>query len=286
MSRIRPVLIAAIGVAAMYASVTNYAAASQHWPRHAAIDQASPVLTVERKNSTIIIAGDVSSDAHEARILEIAESFTPDAEVRLEMRIRTPLPAGWALVTELLLRAIKETRSSVANVNEQQIFIRGFTSDRAAWQAAIEQLEKNLLPDMRFGHEVEELTFAASFEEQCRQLFTSALRDRHIRFKHSGYELSTSAYSLIDELIQIAADCPTAVITITGHTDDSGDAHTNQLLSKARADSVAAYMVASGIAAERLQSHGAGSSVPVATDDNAQARKLNRRIEFEILFPQ
>jgi OOP family OmpA-OmpF porin len=261
-SHIRPVLITVIGVAAMYASATNFAAASQHWPRHAAIDQASPVLTVERSNSEIIIAGDVSSAAHEARILEIVESFTPNTKVGKELRIRTPLPAGWAQVTELLLRAIEQTRSSVAYVDEQQIFIRGFTSDRAAWQAAIELLEKNLLPDMRLGHEVEELTFAASLEEQCQQLFASALRERQIRFKHSGYELSSSAYSLIDELIQIAADCPTAAITITGHTDDSGDAHTNQLLSKARADSVVAYMVAGGIAAERLRSHGAGSSVP------------------------
>ena len=135
-------------------------------------------------------------------------------------------------------------------------------------------------------HEVEQLKIGASLEEQCRQLFASVSGERHIGFKPSSNELTTNAFSLLDEIIQIAADCPSAAITITGHTDNSGDEHTNQPLSKARADSVVAYMVARGISAERLQSHGAGSSVPLSTDDNARARKLNRRIEFEISFPQ
>jgi outer membrane protein OmpA-like peptidoglycan-associated protein len=156
----------------------------------------------------------------------------------------------------------------------------------AAEQTATEQLQKNLPPDMRFEHEVKELKIGASLEDQCRQLFVSVASERHIGFKPSSNELTTNAFSLLDEIIQIAADCLSAVITITGHTDNSGDEHTNQPLSKARADSVVAYMVARGIAAERLRSHGAGSSVPLFTEDNARARKLNRRIEFEISFPQ
>ncbi len=135
-------------------------------------------------------------------------------------------------------------------------------------------------------HEVEQLKIGASLEDQCRQLFVSVASERHIGFKPSSNELTTNAFSLLDEIVQIAADCPSAAITITGHTDDSGDEHVNQPLSKARADSVVAYMVARGIAAERLRSHGAGSSVPLFTEDNARARKLNRRIEFEISFPQ
>lgn len=136
------------------------------------------------------------------------------------------------------------------------------------------------------AHDAEELTIRSALEEQCQQLFTSALRGRQIEFEHSSYELRTSAFSVIDELIQIAADCPSATITVTGHTDNSGDEHMNQRLSKARADSVVAYMVARGIAAERIQALGAGSSSPISTEDNARARKLNRRIETDILFPQ
>jgi outer membrane protein OmpA-like peptidoglycan-associated protein len=153
-------------------------------------------------------------------------------------------------------------------------------------QAVEAQQEQNRLPAMRFGHQIEVLQIAASFQDQCRQLFASVAGERHVEFEHSSNELNSNAFPLLDEIVQIVADCPSAAITITGHTDSSGDERTNQLLSKARADSVFAYMVAKGIAAERLQSRGAGSSAPLSMEDSARARKLNRRIQFEILFPQ
>jgi len=153
-------------------------------------------------------------------------------------------------------------------------------------QAVEAQQEQNLRPDMRFGRQIEVLKIGTSLQEHCRQLFASVAGERHVEFEHSSNELNSNAFPLLDEIVQIVADCPSAAITITGHTDSSGDERTNQSLSKARADSVFAYLVAKGIAAERLQSRGAGSSAPLSMNDSAQARKLNRRIEFEILFPQ
>lgn len=285
MSFIRPILITCIGIAALHVALTYSIAETQELPEQTTAVRSPPVLIIERRNLQLMIAGDVSSAAHEAKMLQLAATFLPDTEVKNELRLRTPLPAGWALVTELVLRAIDETHSSTAYVDEQQIFIRGFTSDSAAWQTATERLEKNLLPGMRFRHEVEELQIGASLEQQCRQLFASASSGRHIGYSHASDELNSNAFALLDELVQIAADCPSAAITIAGHTDSSGDERSNLHLSKARADSVVAYMVARGIAADRLQSHGAGSSVPLVTEDNAQARERNRRIEFEIFFP-
>ncbi len=86
-------------------------------------------------------------------------------------------------------------------------------------------------------------------------------------------------------LIQIVADCPAAIISITGHTDASGSESSNRQLSEARANSVLNYMINGGIAAERLQAIGAGSSRPLLDKNSARARQMNRRIEFRISFP-
>lgn len=286
MSLVRSTLITAIGAVAVYVSATSNLAETQELSEQAPPDQLPPVLVIERRNSQLMIAGDVRSVAHQARLLQISAAFMPGTEIRQEIRIRTPLPAGWALVTELVLRAIGESHSSTAYVDEQQIFLRGFTADLIAWQTATGRLEKHLLPGMRIRYEVEELKVSASFEDQCRQLFMSASAGRRIAFERASDELSSNAYSHLDELIQIAADCPSAAITITGHTDNSGDERANEHLSTARANSVVAYMIAHGITAERLQSRGAGSSSPLVTEDNAQARALNRRIEFGISFAE
>ncbi len=132
MSFIRPILITCIGIAALYVALTYGIAETQELPEQTTAVRSPPVLIIERRNLQLMIAGDVSSAAHEAKMLQLAATFLPDTEVKNELRLRAPLPAGWALVTELVLRAMEETHSSTAYVDEQQVFIRGFTSDSAA----------------------------------------------------------------------------------------------------------------------------------------------------------
>jgi len=284
-SFLRSALVTAIGATAIYLATTGSVAITQELPDPVEAAVPPPVLIIDRRNSQLTIAGDVRSTAHESRLQLIAESFLTRKQVDTELRIRTPLPPAWPLVTELVLRAIGATHTSTAYVDEQQIFIRGFTPDQVAWMATTARLEEHLPPGVRFRYEVEELKIGASLEEQCRQLFAAASTGRRIGFKQASDELNSNAYSLLDEMVQIAADCPSAAILITGHTDNSGNEETNRYLSKARADSVVAFMIGRGIAAERLQSLGAGSSEPLVSEDNRRARELNRRIEFSIEFP-
>ena len=285
MSFFRSALVTAIGAATIYFAATGRIAVTQELPGPVEAAPQPPVLIIERRNSQLTIAGDVRSVAHESRMQLIAESFLTRSQISMELRLRTSLAPTWPLITELVLRAISATHTSTAYVDEQQIYIRGFTPDQAAWVAASARIEEHLPRGTRFRYEVEELKIGASLEEQCRQLFAAASTGRHIGFKQASDELNSNAYSLLDELVQIAADCPSAAILITGHTDNSGNEDTNRHLSKARAESVVAFMVGRGIAAERLQSHGAGSSEPLVSEDNARARELNRRIEFSIEFP-
>lgn len=139
---------------------------------------------------------------------------------------------------------------------------------------------------MRLDHDLSEIKSTGSLDHQCISLFRTAMRGRKIEFPRSSAALGTSASPLLDELIQIAADCPGATVTITGHTDNTGNESGNLALSKSRADAVAAYMTAGGIAAERLIADGAGSSRPLVAEKTAQAHQLNRRIDIEIVFPE
>lgn len=69
-------------------------------------------------------------------------------------------------------------------------------------------------------------------------------------------------------------------LVVAGHTDAEGtDAH-NLDLSNRRAAAVVAWLVARGIAADRLQSEGHGEGRPVAGNDSAAGRALNRRVEL------
>jgi outer membrane protein OmpA-like peptidoglycan-associated protein len=70
------------------------------------------------------------------------------------------------------------------------------------------------------------------------------------------------------------------IYEITGHTDNVGNEPFNQKLSRARAETVKAFLVRRGIAPERLLTRGLGSLAPKAENATAEGREQNRRIEI------
>lgn len=83
--------------------------------------------------------------------------------------------------------------------------------------------------------------------------------------------------------MQLLKDVPTLKIELSGHTDNTGSATSNQSLSQDRAQAVVDYLVSKGIASNRLIARGYGSDRPVASNDSAEGRQENRRTEFEIV---
>ncbi len=73
-------------------------------------------------------------------------------------------------------------------------------------------------------------------------------------------------------------------VQIEGHASSEGGDDHNQTLSEKRAEAVLDYLVAHGIAKERLVSKGFSSSVPVATNLTEAGREQNRRVEFVVHF--
>ena len=76
---------------------------------------------------------------------------------------------------------------------------------------------------------------------------------------------------------------PNTVIEIGGHTDAKGSDAYNIRLSQNRAKSVYDYLVQHGINPARLQAHGYGERMPIATNSTDIGRQFNRRVEFKIL---
>jgi len=74
---------------------------------------------------------------------------------------------------------------------------------------------------------------------------------------------------------------PKLVLEIGGHTDDVGKADYNMKLSGERAAAVVQWLVAHGVAASRLSSHGYGDTQPLVKNTSDENRAKNRRVELE-----
>jgi OOP family OmpA-OmpF porin len=87
-----------------------------------------------------------------------------------------------------------------------------------------------------------------------------------------------------DQLAEAAAFVkryPETKILVAGHTDATGEEIYNIELSMRRAEAVKAYLVENlGVDADQLFPRGYGESRPVATNDTAEGRQENRRVEF------
>lgn len=106
---------------------------------------------------------------------------------------------------------------------------------------------------------------------------------KNIFFDTDKATLRAESTAELNRLIKLMNDVPTLKIELSGHTDSQGSDEYNQGLSERRAKAVVDYLVKAGISASRLKSAGYGETRPIASNDNAEGRQLNRRTEFEVL---
>jgi outer membrane protein OmpA-like peptidoglycan-associated protein/tetratricopeptide (TPR) repeat protein len=117
---------------------------------------------------------------------------------------------------------------------------------------------------------LEPIKLASSF------VFTQVL------FDNNSFALLPASLPELNKLVQILEENPSMHIQISGYTDNIGKASDNLILSTNRAKSIVNYLSGKGIATERLSYKGFGSDNPIATNETAAGRALNRRTSFTI----
>lgn len=103
-----------------------------------------------------------------------------------------------------------------------------------------------------------------------------------VLFDTNKSELRPGAYFTIDKLAAFLAEYPERKALIEGFTDSTGTVEYNQRLSERRAESVRNALMARGIDAGRLMTRGYGVAFPVASNETAEGRQRNRRVEVII----
>jgi outer membrane protein OmpA-like peptidoglycan-associated protein len=107
---------------------------------------------------------------------------------------------------------------------------------------------------------------------------------KNIFFDTGKSELKNESVSELEKVRELLIANIDLKVQINGHTDNTGNAVTNRLLSLERAEAVVKYLVEHGIDPTRLSAKGFGSEKPlVSNDDETSGREINRRTEIEII---
>jgi outer membrane protein OmpA-like peptidoglycan-associated protein len=102
-----------------------------------------------------------------------------------------------------------------------------------------------------------------------------------VTFASGSSRLSPESEQVLMKALKTMQTHPDIYVEISGHTDNVGSGASNKRLSEARAKSVRDWLIAKGVASERLRAAGYGDIIPRVPNDTNENKRLNRRIEFK-----
>ncbi len=119
---------------------------------------------------------------------------------------------------------------------------------------------------------------AAACEPQIKAQLTKGT----VQFEVARAEIAAESAALLDRVAGVALRCGNIDIEVAGHTDSDGAAASNKALSQRRAQAVVDYLVNAGLEAGHLSAVGYGEERPIASNDTAEGKAQNRRIEVTV----
>lgn len=108
------------------------------------------------------------------------------------------------------------------------------------------------------------------------------LGENSVRFDTNKSTLTSAAKANLDKLVPVFQSYADTDIVIYGYTDSSGSVDYNQTLSEQRAASVKSYLSGKGLNTSRITTTGLGIADPIASNETADGKAQNRRVEFAI----
>jgi outer membrane protein OmpA-like peptidoglycan-associated protein len=113
-----------------------------------------------------------------------------------------------------------------------------------------------------------------------------------VYFAFDNFNLNESGKLQMEKIKGYLSEYPVARVRLIGHADAKGPAEYNLVLSEKRAEVAKKYLVSLGIEAGRIETSGMGEKNFAAINsnadgsDNPEGRRLNRRVEYEIIGPE
>ena len=216
---------------------------------------------LERERDRILL--DASRrDAEEAR--QEAERLRLQSLARTEEAQRAQAEAASAIALSELSSAEAEQARRLAQAQAEEASLARQEADLA--MSAAESLRLQL----------QSMTARSESRGQVMTLAGDA-------FASGGASLLPEARANLQRVVDFVQKDPSRSVLIEGHTDGSGSANANQVLSQRRAEAVRNALVEEGVDASRLSAAGVGEDRPVADNASDEGRAKNRRVEIIVL---
>jgi outer membrane protein OmpA-like peptidoglycan-associated protein len=216
--------------------------------------------------------GSGANEKTAAHYAYLATQHAHIAEQRAQEQVATArIKAGEVERQQILLTAREgEANQALAQARSAQSQAEQARNEALNAQAQMAQAQAE---SQRLAAELENLQAS-----QTKRGIVLTLDD--VLFDTGKAQLKSGADRSLDQIAAFLAENPERRVQIEGFTDAQGTDEYNLELSQRRADSVAMAIIRRGIDAQRVRAMGFGEEYPVASNDSAGSRQLNRRVEI------
>ena len=252
--------------------------------------------------ATIVLSGSADADAGDALADGLADALAGAAvdnqlDALARLQVDASLDGGTAVLTgtvpdqataDALLAAAEEVLGE-GRVTSELVIDPAVTAAGAsltlsgeveeATGAALRAAFGEVFPDATIADDGLSVIASADVVGDLNALFAA----NPVQFALGSAAILDESVPILDQVATSLAEAPALALEIQGHTDDSGSAEANQLLSQDRAQAVLDYLVAAGVSDNRLTAVGFGEDQPIADSSTPEGQQQNRRIEFAII---
>ncbi len=206
-----------------------------------------------------------AKDKSTAHYAYLATQMARISQQRAQEQVATARVKAGETERQKILLAARESEADQAKAQAQQAVI--------AAQNAQAQVQQAQAESQRLAAQLENMQAS-----QTPRGIVLTLDD--VLFDTGKAQLKTGATRSIDQIAAFLKENPDRRVQVEGFTDSQGADDYNLELSQSRADSVAMAIIQRGVDAQRVRALGYGEGYPVASNDSAGSRQLNRRVEI------
>lgn len=227
----------------------------------------------------LIVRGKVPTEAAKAALLDQIKGVYPQATIVDSLTVDAAAPtAPFLEKAGSLIGYLAQLRNAGLGVNAQNVTVRGEVRSQSALDAVKASLTGALPAGYALMSEID--VVAASEEVASADSLIAAALIQPIPFATGTATLGDGASAILDKVAEALKQFPSVKVAVEGHTDNTGNAATNQALSQQRAEAAMKYLVDKGVAAARLTAIGYGQTRPIGDNATEAGRAMNRRVVF------
>ncbi len=253
------------------------------------------LLSISRSGNSITLIGDFPDDTAKAALMTSLKALTQPGvtvidQIRIDPLVRTldftnaePVFAAGAPIPDFTMKVEKDTVTLGGTASPDQ-------------KDAVERAVVSVWPGVNVANAIvargqitPSIPQAATSVPPpgpgaCNDLqaVINKMTGGPLAFGADGVSLTPDDTQILIRVADQLKACPAARVTVNGYTDNASAEGINIPLSIQRATLVAEFLIANGVARDRVTAKGLGSANPIASNDTAEGRAKNRRAELVV----